>query len=166
MKQISKQCQSLGKLLTQQKMKLAVAESCTGGWLSSCIIDVPGSSNWFDRGFITYSNDSKVEQLSVNTQDLATYGAVSEEVAQQMAQGVIQHSHADYSIAITGIAGPSGGTRTKPVGTVWFGWANKNTQYSQCCHFFGNRELIRHQAVITALKYLRNFIKDESTTDY
>lgn len=132
---------------------MTCAESCTGGWLAKSCTDLSGSSAWFERGFVTYSNASKQECLSVSKHTLEQYGAVSQQTAEAMALGAIQHSHADISVAITGIAGPDGGTKDKPVGTVWFAWSQKNGLCeSQCQHFQGDRENIRRQAVVFALK--------------
>lgn len=133
--------------------RLSVAESCTGGWLGKCCTDLAGSSLWFDRGFITYSNQAKQDLVQVKTSTLTQFGAVSEQTASEMAQGALTESMADISVAITGIAGPDGGTIDKPVGTVWFAWATKNTVVrTQCEHFDGDRESVRRQAVKYALQ--------------
>ncbi|MEZ5671097.1 MAG: CinA family protein [Thiotrichaceae bacterium] len=140
-----------GLLLQQNNWLLSTAESCTGGWLAQVITAVAGSSTWFDRGFITYTNLAKQEMLGVQAATLATYGAVSEAVVLEMAQGALQHSQAHVSIAISGIAGPAGGSVTKPVGTVWIGWALPSRQFATCFLFDGNRQAVRHQAVYAAL---------------
>ncbi|MGD8784218.1 MAG: CinA family protein [Thioalkalispiraceae bacterium] len=141
----------LGRRLTDQGSWLAIAESCTGGWLGKILTDVKGSSHWFDRGFITYTNQAKHELLGVSEETLAENGAVSEATALEMARGVIAHSHADYSVAITGIAGPGGASHDKPLGTVWLAWAGANDfVHSECYHFQGNREQVRRQAVQSA----------------
>ena len=133
--------------------RLSVAESCTGGWLGKCCTDLAGSSEWFDRGFISYSNQAKQELLHVKEATLNQFGSVSEYTASEMAQGALAESLADISVAITGIAGPDGGTIDKPVGTVWFAWATKySVVKTQCCHFDGDRETIRRQAVKLALQ--------------
>ena len=143
--------------LTASARKLAVAESCTGGGLAYHLTDIPGSSAWFERGFVTYSNQAKEDMLSVNHQTLSTYGAVSEQTAREMAEGVLLHSQAQISIAITGIAGPDGGTPDKPVGTVWFAWSHKNSSIhtkSTMLTLQGNRQEIREQAIRFALETL------------
>ena len=145
----------LGLALKAAGMTVAVAESCTGGGLARVITRVPGSSVWFDRGFITYSNSAKVDMLAVDAKAIEQYGAVSEEVACQMALGVIKHSHADISASITGIAGPSGGTPEKPVGTVWIGVALKNGQCECRKAFFeSGRKHVRVCAIAYTLKSL------------
>ncbi|HVV68419.1 MAG TPA: nicotinamide-nucleotide amidohydrolase family protein [Gammaproteobacteria bacterium] len=142
----------LGELLKQRGHLLAVAESCTGGWLSETITSIAGSSTWFDRGFITYSNQAKQDMLGVKHSTLTQFGAVSAQTVQEMAEGALTHSRAHCTIAITGIAGPEGGSIEKPVGTVWIAAAaiGKLTQLV-CYHFEGDREMIRRQAVICAL---------------
>lgn len=131
---------------------LACAESCTGGWVAEIVTAAPGSSTWFERGFVTYSNDAKREMLGVSQEILLNHGAVSEETAQAMAQGALSHSHAQVTLAITGIAGPGGGSPGKPVGTVCFAWCMKGASVSsETQHFPGTRETIRRQAAIHAL---------------
>jgi len=132
---------------------LTTAESCTGGWLGKCCTDVIGSSAWFERGFITYSNQSKQDLLHVNAPTLTQFGAVSEQTASEMAQGALTESKADISVAITGIAGPDGGSVDKPVGTVCFAWATKNAGVeTQIYRYEGDRDSIRRQAVKQALQ--------------
>jgi len=134
---------------------LACAESCTGGWVAEVVTATAGSSAWFERGFITYSNISKQEMLWVKAETLASYGAVSEETAREMATGALIHSRAQVALAITGIAGPDGGTPEKPVGTVCFAWAREGENAlpkSETRHFTGDREAVRRQAVIHALE--------------
>lgn len=144
--------EELAEILISQNKKLVTAESCTGGWVAKCCTDMPGSSAWFDRGFITYSNQAKQEQLSVELATLEKNGAVSLAVVEEMAFGALRNSQADFSVAITGIAGPDGGSAQKPVGTVWIGWGIKNTGvHSVCFQFEGDREAIRRQAVFEAL---------------
>lgn len=147
--------ENLGQFLINHHTQLVTAESCTGGWLGQCITDITGSSLWFDRGFITYSNAAKTEMLQVSTETLAQFGAVSAEVARQMTQGALQNSQAEYAIALTGIAGPSGGTIEKPVGTVYIAW-QKKSQPAQVMlkHYNGDRQDIRRQAVYTALNLI------------
>ncbi|MDR2880408.1 MAG: CinA family protein [Azoarcus sp.] len=145
----------LGQILSARGWTLATAESCTGGLLAGAITATAGSSGWFDRGFVTYSNESKVELLGVSPATLACHGAVSEETALEMADGAIAHSHADVAIAITGIAGPDGGSTAKPVGMVWLAWQQRNGNGDAKVHcFFGDREAVRHQAVTIALERL------------
>jgi nicotinamide-nucleotide amidase len=144
---------ALGVALKEKGWVLALAESCTGGWASECVTAVPGSSVWFDCGFVTYSNSAKQEQLGVSEQTLESHGAVSEHTALEMALGALHHSHADITAAITGIAGPDGGSEEKPVGTVCFAWATaEGVSESITLHFDGDRELIRRQSVKTALE--------------
>lgn len=145
----------LGHILLERKIHCAVAESCTGGSLAAAITEIPGTSQWFDRAFVTYTNVAKEEMLAVPHEVLASQGAVSEATARAMAQGAISASDAEVSVAITGIAGPSGGTREKPVGTVWIAWAGDlQPTHSQCYLFEGDRAAIRQQAVRTALQGL------------
>jgi nicotinamide-nucleotide amidase len=147
--------QQLAKLLLQQQKQLAVAESCTGGWLAKTLTDVAGSSQWFERGFVSYSNAAKQEMLGVRPKTLLRDGAVSTAVVQEMALGALTHSQADISVAISGIAGPGGAIPGKPVGTVCFSWALKNNIYhKETKHFEGDREAVRLQAVIVALEGL------------
>jgi len=144
--------QQIGNYLVTESLFLATAESCTGGGVASAITDVPGSSQWFDRGFITYSNESKVEMLDVSRDSLSKYGAVSEQVAAEMAAGTLINSRASYAISVTGIAGPGGGTEQKPVGTVCFGWAKRNsTVFAGTVCLSGDRRQIRYQSVRYAL---------------
>lgn len=139
------------RLLSQQR-RLATAESCTGGWVAKCCTDLAGSSGWFERGFVTYSNEAKQTDLGVSTSSLSHFGAVSQQVAEEMALGAITHSLADCGVAITGIAGPGDGTTDKPVGTVWIAWTIKNdTVTSHRFQFNGGREAVRKQAVFAAL---------------
>ena len=142
-----------GKLLLQRGFRLATAESCTGGWAGMTMTAVPGSSAWYERGFITYTNAAKQELLGVTTATLDTRGAVSEETVNEMAQGVLRHSTANIVLAISGIAGPGGGTLLKPVGTVCLGWAMRDgTALATTCRFAGDRRGIRAQAVAAALR--------------
>ena len=145
----------LGLLLSERQVKCAVAESCTGGGLAAAITDIAGSSCWFDRGFVTYSNEAKQEMLGVPLSVITTEGAVSQAVVCAMARGVIMHSHAAVGVAISGIAGPTGGSREKPVGTVWiaFSDASHKTQ-AQKYVFEGDRGAIRQQAIHAGLEGL------------
>lgn len=143
----------VGEALTQREWMLVTAESCTGGWVGQAITAVAGSSGWYERGFITYSNQSKCEMLGVQQATLDQFGAVSPQTAQEMVIGALNRSHAQISLSITGIAGPDGGTATKPVGMVCFAWANKDGMVQQqTYHFKGDRQTIRHLAVETALR--------------
>lgn len=151
----SSQVQILAKQCLEHNIKVAAAESCTGGWLSHAIVSEPGSSQWFDCGLVTYSNEAKQKLLGVEKKTLDFYGAVSKEVAQDMAQGLLQRSTADITVAITGIAGPEGGTDEKPIGTVWLAWATRKGKM-QTAHevFLGDRTAVREQAVKLALEGL------------
>ena len=147
--------EELGAVLKAHGIMLALAESCTGGMVAQSVTSIAGSSDWFDRGFVTYSNAAKVELLGVLPETLEKFGAVSEEVAKEMVIGTLSNSHAQLAASITGIAGPTGGTLEKPVGTVCFGWAGKNTPVTTTTrHFDGNREGIRQKAVIFCLTEL------------
>ncbi|NOT13398.1 MAG: CinA family protein [Methylococcaceae bacterium] len=143
----------LGRWLTVNGKIITTAESCTGGWIAQSITEIPGSSAWFDRGFVSYSNIAKMQMLGVNPLILQTYGAVSAEVAQEMVIGALSHSEADVAIAVTGIAGPDGGTSEKPVGTVFIAWASKdgNIRVKKKL-FYGNRQQIRAQTVQFAIQ--------------
>lgn len=145
----------LGHYLNQTHSRIVTAESCTGGWLAQSITDVTGSSAWFDRGFITYSNESKSDMLQVQASTIEQFGAVSSQVATEMTQGALQNSLADYAIAITGIAGPTGGSIEKPVGTVYIAWQKRN-QPAQVSlnNFVGDRQQVRLQAVYLALNLI------------
>lgn len=154
-KKIAALAGEVAALLTEQKLTLAVAESCTGGALCQALTDIPGSSNWFDRGFITYSNQAKVEMLGVSSTLLEQYGAVSFEAARAMVEGVHGRSNAELAIAITGIAGPGGGTAQKPVGTVFFGIGQKGQAVKiDKRRFKGEREEVRQRSVEFVLKAL------------
>ena len=140
--------QRLGERLKARRAMLVTAESCTGGWAAQALTALAGSSNWFERGFVTYSNAAKEEMLGVRAETLAREGAVSEETAREMALGALSHSHAAVALAITGIAGPGGGSRDKPVGTVCFAWALKGARArSETRRFAGDREAVRRQSV-------------------
>ena len=145
----------LAAALLARGWKIATAESCTGGWIAKCCTDRAGSSAWFERGFVTYSNAAKSELLEVAADVLDHEGAVSEAVARAMAAGALGNSRAEAALAVTGIAGPDGGTPEKPVGTVWFGWAFADGRaLAECCRFDGNREAVRRQTVRHALEGL------------
>jgi nicotinamide-nucleotide amidase len=140
--------------LLSTRQSLATAESCTGGWIAKCCTDLAGSSDWFERGFVTYSDVAKQELLGVDGQVLHYAGAVSEAVALQMASGAIGHSSADVSLAVTGIAGPGGGTEDKPAGTVWFAWSVSGSVETDCQQFPGGRETVRRATVAHAVQGL------------
>ena len=138
----------IGSALKSHGLMLATAESCTGGAVASALTDIAGSSGWFERGFITYSNEAKREMLAVAQDTLMRYGAVSETVVREMVAGALYHSHAQVALAVSGIAGPAGGTPDKPVGTVWFAWGVKGGQcVARLHHLSGNRAEIRMQSV-------------------
>lgn len=146
-------------ILRDKKWMLATVESCTGGWIAQTVTDIAGSSAWFERGFVTYSNEAKQELVGVNADSIAQHGAVSREVAVEMAMGGVQCSQADVAVAVTGIAGPDGGTPEKPVGTVWIAWANRNgVAEAMQCNFEGDRRAVREASVEQALGGLVNFL--------
>ena len=150
LKQLTEQ---LAELMIENEHRLVTAESCTGGWLAKCCTDLAGSSNWFERGFVTYSNAAKQSNLNVSATTLNKFGAVSENIAIEMANGAIKNSQADIAVAITGIAGPTGGNTEKPVGTVCFAFAIKNqSTISITHHFKGDREAVRRQALVVAFE--------------
>ena len=144
----------VGERLRASGDTLATAESCTGGWVAQSITAIAGSSEWFERGFVTYSNAAKHEMLGVSPDTLAQHGSVSEQTASEMASGALMHSHAGFALSITGVAGPAGGSRAKPVGTVCFGWARRadNSVRVETRRFAGDREAVRRQSVIRALQ--------------
>lgn len=142
----------VGCLLLARGEKLVTAESCTGGWVGQCCTAIAGSSRWFERGFVTYSNDAKAEALGVPEELLQRQGAVCEATARAMASGALAHSRADWALAITGIAGPDGGSTKRPVGTVWFAWAGpQGLVDAEVCLFPGDRQAVRAAAVDHAL---------------
>jgi nicotinamide-nucleotide amidase len=151
----------VGRILSLQGRILVLAESCTGGWVAHCITDVPGSSAWFDRGFVTYSNQAKCELLGVASETIQIHGAVSGETVRAMAVGALNHSAANVAAAVSGIAGPTGGTPDKPVGTVWFAWQRDDGIYRvQNKRFGGNRREVRRQAVRVALQGILDVCRD------
>ena len=141
-------------LMLKNSLFLATAESCTGGMIAAACTDLAGSSAWFDRGFVTYSNDAKTQMLGVDAALIAQHGAVSEQVARAMAFGAIRHSQAQVSVAVTGVAGPTGGSAAKPVGTVWFGFSISGQLLSEKQVFSGNRAAVRQASVQYALQRL------------
>ena len=145
----------LGELLLAQGLRLTAAESCTGGWIAKVATDIAGSSAWFDRGFVTYSNAAKTEMLGVRAATLAAHGAVSEAVVLEMVAGALAHSLAQVAVAVSGIAGPGGGSADKPVGTVWFAWSVPGAPpWARRLQFAGERGEVRHQAVRFAIEAL------------
>jgi nicotinamide-nucleotide amidase len=145
---------TLAEILLSRNWIVSLAESCTGGLVSASLTELAGSSEWFERGYITYSNEAKTECLDVPAQLIESHGAVSEPVAKAMAEGARINSGSDVAISITGIAGPSGGTTEKPVGTVCFGWATENQTLTKTTHFDGDRQAVRQQATEFALTEL------------
>jgi len=153
--QLALKCLNLG-------ITVAVAESCTGGWLAKSLTDLAGSSEWFDRGFVTYSNEAKISMISVGKSTIEQHGAVSQQVVVEMARGVLSNSNVSVSVAISGIAGPSGGTEEKPVGLVWFAYARdlhgEVSLVTEKQVFNGDRNDVRGQAVLTALNGLLKIV--------
>lgn len=143
-----------GNKLRDERLTLATAESCTGGMVAAAITDISGSSAWFERGFVTYSNQAKTEMIGVPADMIDKHGAVSEPVAKAMAEGALRNSRAQVSLSITGVAGPGGGTETKPVGMVSFAWSNRLHTSVETQHFKGDRYQVRTQAAIHALRGL------------
>ncbi|GMR07740.1 MAG: nicotinamide-nucleotide amidase [Gammaproteobacteria bacterium] len=155
---LASQC---GKALQDQKLMLVTAESCTGGWVGEAVTAIPGSSKWYERGFITYTNLSKQEMLGVKPQTLQNYGAVSEHTVLQMADGALKHSHAQVAVATSGIAGPGGGSEAKPVGTICIAIVIKDKiRWVNTFQFDGDREVVRQQAVKTVLLQLVTLLSE------
>lgn len=152
----------VGQSLLQRKATVTAAESCTGGWIAKVLTDIAGSSQWFERGFVTYSNEAKQALVGVSEESLARYGAVSEQVVREMAEGALKEAQADYALSVSGIAGPDGGSSEKPVGTVWFGFAASGQKtLAQRQIFTGDREAVRRQATAHALLILQDhFLKN------
>ncbi len=153
--------EKLGEILKQKGAVLVTAESCTGGGIASAITDIAGSSEWFDRAFVTYSNQAKMEMLGVTEESLTQYGAVSQQVVKEMAAGALKNSPGNVAISVSGIAGPGGGSAEKPVGTVWFGWqlpGGEKIQQVEC--FAGDRAQVRAQSVQYALEELLRLLAD------
>ncbi|MCG8486870.1 MAG: CinA family protein [Chromatiales bacterium] len=159
--QIHALCQQLAELLRSRGQRLVVAESCTGGWVAKVLTDLPGSSDWFDRGYVSYSNQAKQSMLGVSSETLAQFGAVSLQTVGEMTRGALQQSGADLALAISGIAGPGGGSQDKPVGTVCFSWqmANREPRLEQCC-FAGDRDQVRLQSVDHVLRHMIRLIEN------
>lgn len=149
----------VGRRLAEARAVLVTAESCTGGWVAQAVTSVPGSSGWFERGYVTYSDDAKQELLGVRGETLARHGAVSEETAREMARGALARSKSSVCVAVTGVAGPTGGTKAKPVGMVCFAWARRDGRVrSETLRFRGGRESVRKQSVIRALGGVLDFL--------
>lgn len=147
--------QELAALLVGRSARMVTAESCTGGLIAAACTELAGSSAWFERGFVTYSNEAKSELLGVDPQWIATHGAVSEPVARAMATGALQQADASFAVAVTGVAGPGGGTPDKPVGTVWVAWAGADGRVvSTLYRFNGGRAEVRRQTCLAALRGL------------
>ena len=142
----------VGERLKAAGAQLVTAESCTGGWVAQAVTAIAGSSSWFERGFVTYSNDAKQELLGVRKETLEAHGAVSEETAREMADGALKRSKGTIALAVTGVAGPGGGTPDKPVGMVCFAWADGKKLRSETRRFSGDRDSVRRQSVIRALQ--------------
>lgn len=150
--------EQLASRLLQLGQRVCTAESCTGGLIAKSFTDLAGSSDWFDRGFVTYSNAAKSEMLGVPASLIEDYGAVSEAVANAMASGALRHSEADYAIAVTGVAGPGGGTEDKQVGTVWIAVASTDQLQAQCHHFDGDRAAVREATLLAAVDSLLKMV--------
>jgi nicotinamide-nucleotide amidase len=151
----------VGRRLKASALVLVTAESCTGGWVAQAVTAVAGSSGWFERGFVTYSNAAKVELLGVRRQTLVRHGAVSEQTAREMARGALARGRGSVALAVTGIAGPAGGTADKPVGTVCFAWARRGRLASASEHYRGNRASIRRRSVIRALQGVISLLEEK-----
>ena len=154
MNDLARLAADVGAALRGSGTMLATAESCTGGWIAQAVTSIAGSSEWFERGFVTYSDESKVDLLGVSPKTLQTYGSVSEATAREMARGALERSRAAVSVAVTGIAGPGGGSKDKPVGLVCFAWGMRDGERLESCHtqLPGDREAVRHRSVAIALE--------------
>lgn len=156
---MTKLAEQVGVALKAHGMMLATAESCTGGGIAQALTDISGSSAWFERGFVTYANAAKIEMLGVRKSTLEAHGAVSEATVREMVAGALAHSHAHVALAVSGVAGPSGGTAEKPVGTVWFGWALRDGEvHARLHHLKGDRAAIREQSVEISLQGVINLM--------
>ncbi len=149
------------EILKASHSRLVTAESCTGGWIAKLLTDIPGSSGWFEGGVVAYSYQAKEAFLGVQAQTLEQHGAVSQETVTEMVSGVLARFGATVAVAVTGIAGPGGGTEDKPVGTVWLGWKRRDGYaHSILCHFDGDRDAVRRQTVVRAFKGIREILTD------
>jgi len=155
-------CALLARSLLKNGWLMATAESCTGGLIAATCTELAGSSNWFERGFVSYSNAAKCELLGVDAALIDAHGAVSEPVVRAMAVGALAHSRAQVAVAVTGVAGPSGGSAAKPVGTVWLAWATPTGVTSEVQHFAGDRAAVRQATVQYALARLAELIQTET----
>jgi nicotinamide-nucleotide amidase len=156
--------QQVGVALKQHGMTLVTAESCTGGGIAQAVTLISGSSEWFDRGFVTYSNTSKEEMLGVSPHTLEEHGAVSEQTVREMADGALQYSRAQVAVSVSGIAGPNGGTPEKPVGTVWFAWATNDGVQAVCHQLSGDRDAVRSKSIQIALQGILNLLSEMTKT--
>lgn len=152
--------EKVGEALKSKRLLLSVAESCTGGGVSCALTEIPGSSEWFDCGFVPYSNSAKTEMLNISASLIAQHGAVSEEIAAAMAEGALANSEAHVSISTTGIAGPSGAVPGKPVGTVCFGWRVGGVTHTERKVFSGDRHAVREQTVAHSLNRLLRYVEE------
>lgn len=159
MPQLTDSIQVLAEMLQSRGLRLVTAESCTGGGIASALTDMAGSSAWFECGFVTYSNEAKVRYLDVSPMTLEQFGAVSEETVRAMVAGAVNNSLGDLAVAVSGIAGPGGGSDDKPVGTVWFAWGDAEHQSVQCCQFDGDRAQVREQAVQAGIQGLCRWLR-------
>ncbi len=150
----------LASELTRRNAYIATAESCTGGWIAKVLTDMPGSSTWFEYGFVSYGNNAKATMLNIDSALIEEYGAVSSEVAEAMVIGALEVSGAQLALAVTGIAGPEGGGADKPVGTVWFAFAAPGKGVASACQYFeGDRDTVRRQTVSTALSGVLKYLE-------
>ncbi|MFT0212382.1 CinA family protein [Pseudomonas sp. F1_0610] len=166
MDKLSLLAERLGQALVAKKAVIATAESCTGGGIGEAITRVSGSSAWFEAGFITYSNKQKIAMLGVAEKLFSQVGAVSQAVVEAMALGALKKSKADYAIAVSGVAGPTGGTEDKPVGTVWLAWACSEKNVSLKMHYSGDRQSIRAQTIETALAGVLALLNEQSVENW
>ncbi len=159
MEDLNQLAERVGQALKAKNLMLVTAESCTGGGTAQAITEIAGSTGWFDCGFVVYSSASKIDLLDVSAALIAQHGNVSEEIAGEMAKGALANSNADVALSTTGIAGPGGAVPGKPVGTVCFGWANAHSVHTERLVFAGDRQSVREQTVVHALKGLLRFIE-------
>lgn len=165
MDRITRLAAQLGQALQAHQMQVTTAESCTGGGIAEAITRIAGSSQWFEAGYVTYSNRQKTRQLGVPETLFASVGAVSREVVEAMARGACGHSGAQLAVAVSGIAGPDGGRPNKPVGTVWVAWQAGERSFSCRCQFAGDRSAVREQAVVRALEGLLRLTAGENPAE-
>ena len=159
--ELTRLAERVGRALAERGLMLATAESCTGGWVAKVMTDVAGSSGWFERGFVTYSNQAKQDLLGVRASTLQAHGAVSEQAVREMAEGALARSRAQVALAVSGIAGPQGGSPGKPVGTVWLAWARAGVApRARLAQFPGDRAAVRRQSVLAALQGVLDILGD------